>query len=200
LYSTTADLLRFIQAYAHGRVLPAEVVNQIWIDKPGNNYGWFVRKSHGELAVATNGRSPGFTSSATYFPARDLSVIVLSNSYSPESPIAGDVAALAMGKTVPTPGSIVPVAFDPAAFQKFTGRYKFGPDFFRPGAEVQLSVHNGDPVIDWGNDFYSVLIPVGPGEFVDRQFWARMHVNPDAASFGYSTSGSDFKVVRSDKR
>jgi len=58
-------------------------------EKPGNNYAWFVRKKHGLLAVASNGRSPGFLSSLEYYPENDLTVIVLSNSYSPvsQSPI-----------------------------------------------------------------------------------------------------------------
>jgi hypothetical protein len=54
-------------------------------------------------------------------------------------------------------------------------------------------------VLDWGNDFFSVLIPVGEAEFVDRQFWVRMRMGADATSFVYSSAGSDFKVVRASR-
>ncbi len=198
LYSTTSDLLGFVRAYAAGRVVPKAVVQRIWTEKPGNNFGWFVRESQGELAVAANGRSPGFTSALLYFPARQLTVIVLSNSYSPvsQSPVADDIAAMALGKDVPPPQKITPVTGDIGQLRKFEGNYQFGADFFRPNAQVQLTVQGGEPALDWGNNFRSSLIPVGPGEFIDRRFWARVRFKADGTGFLYSSSGSDFEVRR----
>jgi CubicO group peptidase (beta-lactamase class C family) len=105
-------LFTFIRSFTQGKVVKPATVARIWVEKPGNNFGWFVRKSGGEPAVATNGRSPGFTSSATYYPGKDLTVIVLSNSYSPvsQSPIAEDLAAMALGQTITPPERIVPIA------------------------------------------------------------------------------------------
>ncbi len=198
LYSTTVDLLRFVRAYADGKILPKAVVQRVWTEKTGNNFGCFVRKSQGELAVASNGRSPGFTASLIYFPVRQLAVIVLSNSYSPvsQSPIAEDIAAMAFGKSVRPPEKIVPMPADPAQLRKLEGNYQFGSDFFRPDARVRFTVRGGEPVLDWGNSFQSSLIPVGPGEFMDRQFWARLRFRPDGSGFVYSTSDQDFQVRR----
>src|SRR5438270_1219497 len=68
LYSTTSDLLRFIRAYSEGKVVSKATLDKVWVEKSGNNFGWFVRKKNGWLAIGTNGRSPGFTSSADYYP------------------------------------------------------------------------------------------------------------------------------------
>lgn len=198
LYSTTADLLRFIRAYSDGKVIRKSMVDQLWTKGDGNNFGWFVRASHGELAIATNGRSPGFTSSVEYYPARKLAIIVLSNSYSPvsQSPIANDLAAMALGKSVPVPGKIARIGIAEAELSKAAGAYRFGPDFYRPNAEVRIRIVSGAPILDWGGNFLSPLIPVGPSEFMDRQFWARVVMNPDASGFTYSMSGTQFKVTR----
>jgi CubicO group peptidase (beta-lactamase class C family) len=198
LYSTTADLLRFIRAYSEGEVIRKSTVDQLWTKRTGNNFGWFVRESHGELAVATNGRSPGFTSSAEYYPARRLAVIVQSNSYSlvSQSPIAEDLAAIALGKNVPVPQKIVAMKVAEAELSRIAGTYRFGDDFFRPAAQVRIRIVSGEAILDWGGDYFSALIPVGHGEFMDRQFWARVVMDPDASGFTYSMSGEEFKVKR----
>src|SRR5262249_50836671 len=77
LFSTTADLLKFLRAYRQGRIVSRAAVQRAWAERPGNNFGWFVRRRQGLLAVGSNGRSPGFTSSLEYFPEADLTVIVL---------------------------------------------------------------------------------------------------------------------------
>ncbi len=198
LYSTTGDLLKFVQAYAHGKIVKRETVAQVWSEHHGNRFGWFARQRHGELAVASNGRSPGFTSSVEYHPGPQLAVIVLSNSYSPvsQSPIAEDLAAMALGKPVQPAGNIVPVAVSAVELNKVAGAYRFGADFFRPNAEVTVRVENGEPVLDWGGGFKSALVPLGHGEYVDRQFWARLKMNRDGSGFTYSSSGQDFQVSR----
>jgi CubicO group peptidase (beta-lactamase class C family) len=198
LYSTTGDLLKFVRAYAQGRVVKAETVTRIWSEHRGNSFGWFARKSHGQLAVAANGRSPGFTSSVEYYPAWQLTVIVLSNSYSPvsQSPVADDLAAIALGEPIAPAGKVLPEPLSATELAKVAGAYRFGPDFYRRNAEVNLRVENGDAVLDWGGGSRSVLIPVGAGEFLDRQFWGRIKINADGNGFTYSTSGQDFQVKR----
>src|SRR5204862_3385915 len=148
-------------------------------------------KKNGWLAIGTNGRSPGFTSSADYYPAQKLTIIILSNSYSPvsQSPIADDIAAMALGNAVPVPAHIVPIAVSAETLRGYEGTYRFGPDFFRPNTEVKLRLDGGELVLDWGNAFISALIPVGNGEFMDRHLWAHIQVN--ASGVTYSTSGQD---------
>ena len=40
-------------------------------------------------------------------------------------------------------------------------------------------------VLDWGDANRSSLIPVGPAEFIDRQFWTRVAFDESAAGFRY---------------
>ena len=198
LYSTTRDLLTFVRSFAAGKIVRPENVSRAWTEKPGNNFGWFARQSHGEFAAASNGRSPGFTSSLEYYPAREITVIVLSNSYSPvsQSPIAADLASLVLGQPVAPSGPILPVPLDLQSWKRIAGQYVFGPDFYRPGVAVSLRLEKGEPVLDWGGGFLSVLIPTAPGEFLDRQYWARIRVNAAGDGFTYSLSGSVFTVKR----
>ncbi|HXT27487.1 MAG TPA: serine hydrolase domain-containing protein [Candidatus Eisenbacteria bacterium] len=190
LYSTTNDLLRFVRAYGQGRLLPRKTVDQIWVEKSGNNYGWFVRKRHGLLAVASNGRSPGFTSSVEYYPAKGLTVIVLSNSYSPvsQSPVAEDLAAIALGENPAPVGAILPVEVGADQLQRLAGTYRFDETFFRPSAEVRIRIEGKGLILDWGGDTRSDLVPVSATEFIDRQFWSRIVFDQTATGFRYSGS------------
>lgn len=189
LYSTTGDLLKFARAYAGGRVVNRNTLEQLWIEKAGNNYGWFVRKRHGLVAVAANGRSPGFTSSLEYYPERDLTIIVLSNSYSPvsQSPVAEDLAAMALGSNdvqqTPAAGVV-----GTERLRHLTGVYRFDETFYRPNAEVSVRIEGKELILDWGNNSRSDLIPVSPTEFIDRQFWSRIVFDATGAGFRYATS------------
>jgi CubicO group peptidase (beta-lactamase class C family) len=189
LYSTTEDLLKFARAYCQGQLLPRKKVDELWAERPGNNYGWFVRKRQGLTAVGSNGRSPGFTSSVEYYPERDLTVIVLSNSYSPvsQSPVAEDLAAMALGKEV-QPAAILPVDVGINDLRRFAGAYQFDEKFFRPNAQVAFRVEGKELVLDWGSGTQSNLIPVGPNEFIDRQFWSRLVFDETADGFKYAGS------------
>jgi hypothetical protein len=79
----------------------------------------------------------------------------------------------------------------------FEGAYSFGDDFYRPGAKLTFRVENGEPILDWGNNYRTSLIPVGRNEFLDRQFWARLKMNADGTGFSYSMSGREFIARRS---
>lgn len=190
LYSTTGDLLKFVRAYRQGQLLPRKKVDELWVERPGNNYGWFVRKRHGLTAVASNGRSPGFTSSVEYYPEKDLTVIVLSNSYSPvsQSPVAEDLAAMALGERDVQPAAMLPVKVNAENLQRLAGSYRFDEKFFRPNAEVGIRAEGNRLVLDWGGGTRSDLIPVASNEFIDRQFWARVAFDDSAGGFTYSGS------------
>jgi D-alanyl-D-alanine carboxypeptidase len=189
LYSTTRDLMKFLRAYRRGQIVPRAAVDRAWAEKPGNNYGWFVRRRHGLVAIASNGRSPGFTSSLEYYPERDLTVIVLSNSYSPvsQSPVAEDLASIALGQEPSEPGP-VPVELGGDTLARLRGTYRFDETFFQPNAEVRIRVEGKDLVLDWGGTSGSHLIPLAAGEFIDRQSWTRMVFDQDATGFRYGSS------------
>jgi len=80
--------------------------------------------------------------------------------------------------------------------QSVVGAYRFDQTFFQPNAEVRIRIEGKEPVLDWGNNLKSALIPVSSTEFIDRQFWARILVDEDGTGFTYSSLGSRFKVKR----
>src|SRR5438309_6494824 len=106
-----------------------------------------------------NGRSPGFASYLLYLPNERLTVVALSNTYSSSTTQLGeDVAALALGKPVeafhPMAGTIA-IAEAPISFH-------FGPDFYRPNADLRLEAADGGWTLRWPGDSLDALIPVGP--------------------------------------
>ena len=198
LYSTTVDLFRFLRAYRKGLVLPQSVLDQVWREKNGNNYGWFVRKKRNSLAIASNGRSPGFVSSVEYYPAADLTVIVLSNSYCPvsQSPIADDLAAIAIGEPISTPGPVSALHLPIENLQAVVGAYEFGKDYYRPDTKISIRRKGSTLVLDWGNNVESSLIPLSSTEFIERQFWAKIALLPDRSGISYSSGSSAFQAKR----
>jgi CubicO group peptidase (beta-lactamase class C family) len=197
LYSTTHDLFRFVRAYSRGQVVPQKDVDEIWKEHRGNQFGWFARQTHGQLAIATNGRSPGFTASAEYYPKSDVTVIVLSNSYSPvsQSPIADDLAALALGENVQPP-KLTPAKLSKEEIARATGRFKFPGDFYQPNAEVTLRFSDGGSEMQWPNDSSSGLLPLGNGELIDRLYWSTLKLDADGKGFTYSGFGRSFHATK----
>lgn len=195
LVTTAGDLLKFAQAIGADKLYPHTKLEALLDERPGSHYGWFVRKRFGHRVWAANGRSPGFTASLERFPDDDLTIIVLSNSYSPVSqdPIAADLAAIALGQPLPKPEVLVPVKLSEAQLKDLAGPYAFGADFFRPNAEIEMRPADGRLKMDWGNNFFSDLIPVSDHEFIDRLFWARVRFEKDAEGkvkqFVYRSSG-----------
>src|SRR5262249_57468622 len=132
------------RACGGGHLLPRKRVDELGVERPAHTYGWFVRKKHGATAVASNGRSPGFTSFLEYYPERDLTVIVLSNSYSPvsQSPVADDLAAMALGEKDVQAAAIAPVEVSAGNLQRLAGAYQFDKKFFRPNPTLAIRVQS----------------------------------------------------------
>ena len=176
LYSTVEDLYKFDRALYADKILKKATWGKMFVEGRGNSYGWFVRKRFHRRVAAANGRSPGFTASFERFVDDDVCVIVLSNSYSAvaQSPIADDLAAIALGERYVVPKAIKPVKVNPKILEAYVGRYEFGVDFFRPGAVVTIGREEDHLLMDWGGGFHAILVPVSEREFLDRSFWARV--------------------------
>jgi CubicO group peptidase (beta-lactamase class C family) len=176
LYTTTADLLKFMTAFADGKVVKKATLDRIWVEKPGNNFGWFVRKRFGKRVIAMNGRSPGFGSSMEYFPDDGVIVIVLSNLYitTTNSPIAPDLAAMALGQPLTSSGPMQPIKLPGAKTKAYAGAYQFGADYFRPNQKLTVISHNDGVDLDWGNGFHTEAFAVGDNDFILRTFWTHI--------------------------
>ena len=203
LYSTPEDLLKFDQAFFGETLLPKGAVEKILRAGRGNVYGWFVGDRFGTRRMAANGRSPGFTSSLESYLDDKVTVIVLANTYSTatQTPIAVDLAAMALGQPYPSPTRITPVSLSDAVLAAYEGRYVGGEDFFFPGATLTVTRSDGHLVMHWSTGADAILVPVSETEFLHRSFWARVRFVRDekraAARLIWSYDGRDYPATRS---
>ncbi|MGA8937571.1 MAG: serine hydrolase domain-containing protein [Acidobacteriaceae bacterium] len=80
MYSTGADLAKWVDALEHGRVLKAasiDEMNTAHLDSYG--YGVFIETQYGTRVIDHPGDIPGFHSQVAYYPKSDTEFAVLSN-------------------------------------------------------------------------------------------------------------------------
>jgi CubicO group peptidase (beta-lactamase class C family) len=173
VYCTAADELRWVDGFMHDQLLRRQSREIMLADSKAHlGYGWFVAasKRFGVPVFYMNGRSPGYASYLLYVPDEDLTVVVLSNIYaSVTTQIGADVAAIVLGKPYTPPPA--PVVLSTDALKQVKGKFKFGPDFYRPNDVLSLLVRDGDVFLDWGGGSSSPLIPVSKDHFIDRNYW-----------------------------
>ena len=106
--STATDLVRFMDALAHGRLLKPETVRTMWsptrlADGTALDYGMGTRLGTlaGHRMIGHTGNGGGFKNVLLYFPEDDLAVAVLTNTDA-GSPLglAAHTAAAALGVTL----------------------------------------------------------------------------------------------------
>lgn len=86
LYSTTHDLARWQEALFGGKLLQPESLKRM--TTPGKDdfgLGVMVKQDQGELVISHTGGIQGFVADLRYYPEKQLSVIVLSNTESKDT-------------------------------------------------------------------------------------------------------------------
>ncbi|MDB5231667.1 MAG: beta-lactamase [Chitinophagaceae bacterium] len=133
---------------------------------------------NGHKLTLWSGGVPGFSSEFhSYFEDRQC-IIVLSNNVSTVSRlIAEDIGAILYDK----PYEIVEVTNfkqNPKSYNSLEGVYKFGDNFFFPGAEITIK-GAGEQLIVSGGRGTTILIPLGENKYLDRSNWAVMNFLKD---------------------
>ena len=114
LVATADDLLRWMRALTHGRVISAQDFQMmITPAMPGvaHPYGmgmylWHVR---GSDMVGHTGQIDGFASAVAYLPKQDVTVVVLANDDNFDARTMGRrLAAIALGQPYVTPAAVTP--------------------------------------------------------------------------------------------
>jgi CubicO group peptidase (beta-lactamase class C family) len=173
IYSTSADLQKFIGAALNGTFLKKDSWNKIFTDYGDNvGYGWFITKHLNRDRFQMNGLSPGFSSFVGFYPKERLIIIVLSNTYVALPPDLGKrLAALVLNEPfdrLNLTNKKVPADFA----QGLTGIYKFDKNFYRPNYELAVNYENGHIISEWGG-----MIPIDKGdknfkEYILRRYWS----------------------------
>jgi CubicO group peptidase (beta-lactamase class C family) len=183
LYSTVEDLYKWDRALYTDKILKKNSLNKMFIDYGnGVGYGWFVGKHLNRRVVYYNGRSPGFTSYLDRFVDDDVCIIILSNNYAPVPHLmVKDIAAILFGESYKVPAEMRPVNLEKEALDLLVGRYRFGKDFYRPEAVVEVKKEANYLVMKWSENYVSPLLSLSPTTFLDRNFWAKIIFEKDAS-------------------
>lgn len=174
LYSTVDDLYRFDRALNGESVLKAGSRQKYFVEGEGNRYGWYIGQRLGHRIMSAKGRSPGFTAELDRFFDDDVTIVLLSNSYSRviQDPIAEALAAIVFGQERQTP-AMKPEPIPQSTLASYSGRYKYGPDYFVPDANFTLTAEAGYLLLQLG-DTRTPLVPLSPTDFLERRFFGHV--------------------------
>ena len=203
LYSTAADLNRFVDGYFQDRLvgpelrkiatspaqnLPQRVPGFEWMSKEVG-YGWMIDSHLGRRRVYHPGNSPGFNTAIAYYPDDKLTIVVLSNIYINNAvPLSEAFAGMALGFQPPAP-VLADSAIAPTEFSGLVGDYRFGSDF--PDRK-RITIYEMDGHLwlrpEGVGVMASPLLPAGKREYVARFGWTRITFDgqPGAKSTGLS--------------
>lgn len=181
LYSTADDLYRFDRALNTDALLKSAPRQKYFVEGEGNRYGWYMFKRLGHRLMAAKGRSPGFTAELDRFPDDDVTIILLTNSYSTVSqdPIASGIAAIVFGKQTSPSTPLHAAKLPQSLLESYAGQYQYGPDYFDPNAKFTLTAKPGFLLMQIGEQ-HMPLVPLSQADFLERKFFGRVVMSTDA--------------------
>jgi D-alanyl-D-alanine carboxypeptidase len=129
LVSTLDDLFHWMRAIAGGQVVSKSGFRLMITPTPdsldvGYSYGlgMYLSRVRGATAVGHTGQTGGFTSSVTYLPDDDITVVLLANDENFDARIVGRrLVAIALGQPYTEP---VPVLMDETQARMLAGHYR----------------------------------------------------------------------------
>jgi CubicO group peptidase (beta-lactamase class C family) len=202
LVTTAGDLDRFVDALFGGKLLQAASLATIMAPAEGFAFGWNRSERFGRKQMRSGGRSPGYNASVERYLEDGTTIIVLSNSYSPvaqDSVFLQGLHAAVFGKAT-TPPALLPVALRRGALAELAGEYQMPHEYFVPDATVQLVDRGNRLEAVWGDGSRNTVYPVGPNQFLDRNFWANVSFTRDSTGkvngLGYGIAGQRFQALR----
>jgi CubicO group peptidase (beta-lactamase class C family) len=196
-YSTVGDEHRWLAGFfSHSFLSDADRQEILgW----GDGYGWTRTVNHGlkEPAYFMRGEGPGFASFIIYLPKLKAEIVILSNAQMPiPTPIGFDLAAMLEGRDYHAPElRAAPLATDEVS--QVVGRFKFGPDFYRPNATLELAAGPGGLMLRWPGGPDSPVLVTDGHHFIDRHYWTRFSVDDDATGHAAELTFGKFKGQRS---
>ena len=185
-YSTVADISKWFSEFLDDKLLSAESRAAILAtDKTDVGFGWdekgFDRRFN-ETLYLSSGRSPGFSSVMLYLPNEGVTVVVLTNVEHALDVLIGENIASIVVATPYKPFADSPVSLTMQQRQRLTGKFTFGPDFYRPNATLALRNTAQGLVLEWPGGPEDPLLPIGANTFIDRYYWIRETVVQDGAN------------------
>jgi hypothetical protein len=164
-----------------------------------DGYGWesLPTSRIGAPIYFFTGQSPsGVSSELIYIPRLRAQIVILSNLEIPvAAPMGFDIAAmLAGGEHHGLVLAPAPVRIDEIA--QVDGRYRFGPDFFRPNATLELARGGDGLILKWPGGLDAAVVIADDHHFIDRHYWVRFSVAEDANGQDMELTYGKFKGQR----
>jgi CubicO group peptidase (beta-lactamase class C family) len=181
LYSTVDDLYRFDRALNTDTLVKKATSQKYFVEGEDNYYGWYIFKRVGHNLMAAKGRGPGFTAELDRYPDDDVTIILLTNSYSTVSqgPIAPGIAAIVFGQQPAQSAPVYAAKFPQSLLESYAGTYQYGPDYFDANAKFTLTAKPGFLLMQIGEQ-HMPLVPLSQTDFVERKFFGRIVMSTDA--------------------
>jgi D-alanyl-D-alanine carboxypeptidase len=175
-YSTIEDERRWLAGFL-GNALLSTASRQTMLDW-GGGYGWerYEDSRFKQPIYFMGGEGPGFRTSVIYLPRLHAEVVALSNcKIGAANTIAFDLAAMLDGgeyRPLRLRGS--PLTAD--EISQVVGSFRFGPDFYRPNAILQLAASSEGLTLRWPGGPDSPVLVIDGHHFIDRHYWTRFSV------------------------
>lgn len=131
IYTTTSDLLKWVQAMHNKKILKPESWEQAFTPFKGQyGYGLIMDKMYGEKRIWHNGGIHGFVSTLEYFPESNTTVILISNYMSSDlAKVARTIDAALFGKPYELPKARKEIRLPEASLKQYEGTYALTDDF-----------------------------------------------------------------------
>ncbi|WP_412069045.1 serine hydrolase [Rubrivirga sp. IMCC43871] len=197
IYTTAGDLLRWMDTYRTASLGGPDVLRQMTTkavlatgDTTRYGLGLFLGEHRGLRVVEHGGADAAHRADFVYYPEIESGVIVLTNS--PTVPASAQAVAEVFfadafepedtPEAEPTPptAEVEPVAFEPATFDAFAGRYELdGP----PGYTVRFRRDGERYLMQVIGQRETEIVPVGPARFSTRRgsLEISFHPSPDGS-------------------
>lgn len=177
VYATAEDLLRWYRALRGGRLLRPKSLELMFTPQEGvRGYGWILGEELGRDAVQMSGwDGVGFGARFLHFVDEELTVVVLVNLNvsSLTAEVADSLAAMVLGEGYEKLNLAESV--ESALAREIAGRYRFGADFYVPGATMEVIDANGRLLVSWDRPgARGALLALSEDELIHRQHWLRV--------------------------
>jgi hypothetical protein len=172
LYSTTEDMLRWIQGLFDGKLLPAAALHRMMTPfKDGYALGIGVSKTdigtaRDRIVVGHSGNVNGFSSSFWFFPDEKITIVALANVEGNQPrKIVKDIATTLFGGTVVLPSERRAMEVSDDGLKQLTGLYELDLGF---NAIVERSKARGRLSLTIGDDSPLDIFAESPTRFFAR--------------------------------
>jgi len=178
-YSTIDDERRWLDGFSTGTFL-SKANRRMMLDW-GDGYGWERDEDSpaNDPLYFQSGNGPGFASNLIYIPGMGAEIVALSNVQIPVPiTIDFDLARMLRGKEYRRLElRNTPLSKDETA--RVVGSFKFGADFYRANATLELVAAPDGLTLRWPGGPDSPVLIVDDHHFLDRHYWTRFSVVDD---------------------